>query len=78
MEHGQTGEFAVLVADDFQNNGLGLKLCDMLIGIGQEKGLESIYGIVLNENQKMIGLAKKLGFNIKRLPDEESKVTLEL
>jgi len=78
MEHGQTGEFAVLVADDFQNNGLGLKLCDMLIGIGQEKGLKSIYGIVLNENRKMIGLAKKLGFNIKRLPDEESKVTLEL
>jgi len=78
VESGQTGEFAVLVADDFQSNGLGLKLCDMLIGIGQDKGLKSIYGIALNDNWKMIGLAKKLGFNIKRLSDEESKLTLEL
>jgi acetyltransferase len=78
IEYGQTGEFAVLVADDFQNNGLGLKLVDMLIGIGQEKGLKSIYGIVLNDNWKMIGLAQKLGFTTTRLSDAESKVVLEL
>jgi len=78
IERGQIGEFAVLVADDFQDNGLGLKLCDMLIGIGQEKGLKSIYGFVLNNNRKMINLAKKLGFTLEQLSDEESKVTLEL
>ena len=75
---GEDAEFAVLVADDFQNNGLGLKLCDMLIGIAQEKGLKSIYGIVLNDNKKMINLVDKLGFNIKTLSDEESRATLEL
>ena len=74
----ETGEFAIVVADDFQHNGLGLKLLDTLMGIAQEKGLRSIYGIVLNDNWKMIGLAKKLGFTMKRLSDEESKVTLEL
>lgn len=36
------------------------------------------YGIVLNDNWKMIGLAKKLGFTMKRLSEGESKVTLEL
>jgi hypothetical protein len=40
--------------------------------------LKSIYGIALNDNWKMIGLAKKLGFKIKRLSDEESKLTLVL
>ena len=75
---GQTGEFAVVVADDFQNNGLGLKLCDMLIGIGQEKGLKNIYGIVSNDNRKMISLARKLGFTRERLSDGESKMILEL
>jgi len=78
VEHGQTGEFAVLVADDFQNNGLGLKLSDVLIGVAQEKGLKSIYGIVLNDNRKMISLAHRLGFTMERLSDGESKVTLEL
>jgi len=38
------GEFAVVVHDDYQGKGLGYKLVDMLIGIGQEKGLEKIYG----------------------------------
>ena len=75
---GETGEFAVVVADDFQRNGLGLKLLDNMIGVAQDKGLRSIYGIVLNHNWKMIGLAKNLGFTMKKLSDEESRVTLEL
>ncbi len=75
---GETGEFAILVADDFQGSGLGLKLLDSLIEIAQDKGLKSIYGIVLNDNLKMLGLANKLGCTMKRLSDEESRVTLEL
>jgi len=75
---GETGEFAILVADDFQGNGLGLKLLDNLIEVAQDKGLRSIYGIVLNDNLKMIGLAKKLGFTTRRLSDKEIRVTLEL
>ncbi len=64
------GEFAVLVADDFQGKGLGTKLTDMLIEIALEKDLSSIYGVVLPENAKMIGLCKKLGFEIKHKGDE--------
>ena len=56
--NGTSGEFAVYVADDFRNVGLGLKLVDMVLGIGREKGLETIYGIALNENQPMLTLAQ--------------------
>jgi acetyltransferase len=72
---GETAEFAILVADDFQNNGLGLKLLDILIGIAQEKGLKSIYATVLPNNKKMMSLARKLGMTIERLSPEESKLT---
>jgi len=75
---GEAGEFAIVVADDFQGNGLGLKLLDNLIGIAQDKGLKSIYGIVLNDNARMLGLVKKLGFSVRRLSIEESRVTLAL
>ncbi len=64
------GEFAVLVADDFQGKGLGTKLTDMVIEIAQEKGLDSIYGIVLPENTKMIRLCRKMGFEISYGKDE--------
>jgi len=75
---GETGEFAVLVADDFQGNGLGLKLSDMLIGIAHEKGLKSIYGIVLKDNTAMLGLAKRLGFVTQTYSSDEIKIVLEL
>jgi len=36
----QTGEFAILVADNFQDSGLGTKFMETLIEIGREKGIE--------------------------------------
>ncbi|MGD0353733.1 MAG: GNAT family N-acetyltransferase [Dehalococcoidia bacterium] len=60
----QTGEFAILVADNFQGSGLGTKFMETLIDIGREKGLKSIYGIVLADNNRMLTLAKEFGFSI--------------
>jgi len=74
----ETGEFAVLVADDFQGCHLGLKLTDMLIGIAHEKKLKSIYGFALRDNTKMLRLAKKLGFMTQTYSSDETKITLEL
>jgi len=74
---GEVGEFAIAVAEDFQSSGLGLKLSGVLIDIAQAKGLKSIYGFVLNDSMKMMGLVKKLGFTIETLSPEESKVALE-
>jgi len=74
----ETGEFAVVVAEDFQGAGLGLKLSDTLIGIAIERGLRSIYASVLNSNEKIIGLVKRLGFTIEKVSPEESKITLDL
>jgi acetyltransferase len=69
------GEFAVVVADKYQGKGLGTKLVDMLISVAEEKGLESMYGIVLPENASMIHLCEELGFTVKRGHEE---VTVEL
>jgi acetyltransferase len=70
-------EFAVVVADDFAGKGLGTKLVDVLIGIGEEKRLETIYGIVLSENSHMIRLCRALGFEIRR-GDGPEEVVVEL
>jgi RimJ/RimL family protein N-acetyltransferase len=70
----RNGEFAVVVADDFQNKGLGEKLLSILIDIGTEKKLKSIYGIVLKDNYKMLKLARRLNFIIKTSPSQETEV----
>jgi len=74
----ETGEFAIIVHDDFQAKGLGFKLCDLLIGIAQEKGLERFFGYVLTNNKKMLNLCRKLGFTVENMPDGLSKVELIL
>jgi acetyltransferase len=73
----QSGEFATLVADDFQGVGLGHKLTDMLIGIAQEKGLTGLYGVILKDNPRMIGLARSLGFKIESADADEYNASLE-
>jgi len=74
----QTGEFAILVADNFQNSGLGTKFMETLIKIGREKGLKSIYGTVLAENHGMLTLMKEFGFNIGSNSDGEVRISLQL
>ncbi len=64
------GEFAVVVTDEYQGQGLGTKLIDMLIEIATEKNLESIYGLIQPENSVMIRLCEKMGFTIKRSVEE--------
>jgi len=72
------GEFAVVVHDDYQGKGLGYKLTDMTIGVGQEKGLEKIYGIVLTDNRAMLRICEELGFKTSDLGDGTTWVELIL
>jgi acetyltransferase len=60
-----SGEFALLVHDHFQRKGLASKLMQLIMEQGREKGLEEIEGQILSDNDKMLGLARKLGFTRK-------------
>jgi len=75
---GEDAEFAVQVAEDFRGAGLGLKLVDVLIGIGREKALKTIYGIALRENAGIIALATRLGFEVRKHDADQVKLVLEL
>jgi acetyltransferase len=74
----EVGEFATVIADDFQDIWLGHKLTDMLIGIAREKNLKSMYGIILKDNIKMINLVRNLGFSLQNVSDNELKAVMEL
>ncbi|MCX5809274.1 MAG: GNAT family N-acetyltransferase [Proteobacteria bacterium] len=74
----KSGQFALLIQDDFHGKGLGEKFLDILIGIAQERELEEIYGVVLTENEKMLRVCRKFGFKPTKLPDGITRVSLEL
>ncbi len=64
-----SSEFAVIVADPWQGEGLGPKLIERTIEIAKENGVRTLSGEVLAQNRPMLGLVKKMGFTILE-PDE--------
>ena len=63
------GEFAMLVQDDYQRQGIGTELLRRLIEIGEAEGLARITADILAQNTPMQKLCRKLGFTILR-PDD--------
>jgi len=74
----QNGEFAMVVADNFQGIGLGTKLMAVLIDLGRKIGLKSIYGISLKGNSKMLALAEKFDFTASEPSYGEAKIVRQL
>ena len=57
-------EFALLIADRFQAEGLGTMLLQRLVQIGRDEKLERISGDVLPSNMMMRHVCEKLGFQM--------------
>ncbi len=58
-----TAEFALVVSDANQGQGLGHHLMQRLIDIARERGVERLVGQVLAENAPMLRLMRSLGFS---------------
>ncbi len=59
-------EYAIIVTDAFQGQGLGTKLLDRLIEIGRLEGVQKIVAYILAENRSMIAVSEKRGFTFGR------------
>jgi acetyltransferase len=71
------GEFAVVIADQYQTKGLGRKLVDMLIDVAEDRRYESIFGVVLRDNAPMLALCREMGFTV-RYEEDYARVELAL
>jgi acetyltransferase len=74
----KTGEIAFIIADQWQNLGLGSAMMRHMIRICKDKKLEAIYGVVLKNNIKGVRFMKNMGFTIQQLDEETMKVALNL
>jgi acyl-CoA synthetase (NDP forming)/GNAT superfamily N-acetyltransferase len=76
----ESAEFAVTVRSDMKGHGLGALLMDRIIDYARGRGLKTLIGLVLAENEPMLALSRRLGFTPARTPDDPTvmKVTLRL
>lgn len=67
-------EFAVTVADDWQGKGLAGLLMRELMEAARDRGFKAIDGLVFATNQRMLDLARKLGFEVETILGEGDTV----
>ena len=66
-----SGEFALIVSDDFQGRGVGTELLRKLIEVGRDEKLDTIQGWIAPSNVAMQTLSRELGFDVRLNPAEE-------
>jgi acetyltransferase len=59
-------EFAIVVSDSHQGEGLGTELVKRMLEVGEKEGLDRMYGTILAENRRMQNVCRKLGFKMHR------------
>ncbi len=62
-------EFAMLVIDEYQGEGVGTELLHRLVQVGKDEGLDRITADILQQNQAMQRVCEKLDFQIVRSED---------
>lgn len=73
-----SAEYAILIADPWQKQGLGYLLTDFILDIARDRGIRKIYASVLATNKGMIHLFEKRGFTSRRDGFDAFYVELEL
>lgn len=58
-------EIDVVVADEWQNQGLGQNFIDHIQIAAMDRKIKKIYAEVLDENEKMISIFRKKGFSFQ-------------
>jgi acetyltransferase len=67
---GASGEFAVVVADAWQNRGVGKRLMCELLRAARALGLKEVWGDILASNRRMFALMASLGFTLRAAPED--------
>jgi len=70
-------EFGLVVADAWQNKGVGFRLMTCLMDVAKHKGLERMMGLVLATNSSMLDLAEHLGFSVTKSEDPSIKMIIK-
>lgn len=69
---GQTCEFALVVADEWQKKGIGNKLMNCLFDAARARGIKLMQGEVLATNRSMLELVRRLGFEVSTSEEDAS------
>ena len=78
MGPGRAAEFSVSMRPEARGLGLARQALETVIEVGREAGCALIWGAIAARNQAMLNLAKRIGFTLKRDPEDFSVICAEM
>jgi acetyltransferase len=72
----RTARFALVVDDDWQRCGVGLRVVTMMVAAASRAGLDRLIGRVPADNAGMLALARRCGFSRSRDPEAPGSITI--
>ena len=73
----KSAEVALAVADAWRRQGVGERLLRGLIQVASRRGLDWLEGEVLTTNERMLALARKVGFQVRSRRRSALTVTID-
>ena len=70
-------DFGLVVGDAWQGQGLGEAMLQRLMQCAEESGIAALSSITLSENRRMLSLARRLGFSIRREVGDATLMRIE-
>ena len=71
---GRSCEFGIVVADAWHHTGVAQRLMEALMRAARARGFETVEGLVLRDNARMLGFVRKLGFELFEAPAQAPPV----
>ncbi|MGB8327551.1 MAG: GNAT family N-acetyltransferase [Steroidobacteraceae bacterium] len=75
---GKSCDFGILIEDAWHKSGIAGLLMETLIRAARERGLTTMEGLVLANNQAMLNFAHQLGFDVRPAPGDPTTVRIAL
>jgi acetyltransferase len=66
----ESAEFAIVIADSWHGRGIGARLLYKLAEAARRRGVRQLYGDILAINRPMLAFSSKLGFQLRRHPED--------
>lgn len=71
-------EFAMLIADEYQRQGLGTQMLQSVLDVGRAEGVKTVTATIMSENAGMQQVCRKLGFALRTDPDDAQIVNARI
>lgn len=78
LKEGKSAQVSVSLRPEAERKGLGKAALMAVLRVAKEKGMQSVWGIIVTDNKPMMALARSIGFDLAQNPEDGNETLARL